>query len=107
MSEHYFGLGRGDVGPGVYQQAAAIAAKHGAHLVHVDLPGEGPRYWFAARNYGAPFDGATERAVLDDLEAGGLARDGVPCLAEMTAGEGPIPCPTCDGTGWLDPEDDQ
>jgi len=72
MSEYFFGLGRGRVGAGVEKRCDKIAGRHGAHIVVVTLPGEGPRYWFAGQNLGFPFDRDMERAVLADLEAAGL-----------------------------------
>jgi len=72
VSEHHFGLGRGRVPSGRADAIDRIARAHGAAFVAVTLPGDGPRYWFACRNYGEPFDSATARTVIDAVEAAGL-----------------------------------
>lgn len=71
MSEYHFGVGHGKVSKAQAQQLNRIARKYDANFVAADMP-EGPRYWFTTDNYGAPFDGATARAVLADAEAAGL-----------------------------------
>ena len=72
MSQFHFGVGRGAIPAKLAKQVDAIAQKHGADFTNVKLPGEGYRYWFSCRNYGAPFDGATAKAVMADLEAAGI-----------------------------------
>lgn len=54
------------------QRANKIARRHGAVLVNYTEPRGEKRHWFEAPNLGAPFDGATARAVADDLERAGL-----------------------------------
>ena len=46
-----------------------IAKKHGAYLVEVTLPGTGYQRWFCCPNRGQPFDHATARAVLDEIDS--------------------------------------
>jgi len=64
MGEYFFGTGRGRIDDKLGRRIDAIARKHGATFVWVDMPGEGPRYWFACPNQGFPFDRATEQATL-------------------------------------------
>lgn len=73
MSEHFFGLGRGEVPDELAEQVEQIAARHDASFVRYDDPAEGPRFWFSCQNLGHPFDKATADAVKADLEAAGLA----------------------------------
>lgn len=68
MSEYMFGVGSAAVGDKLGRKINRIARKHGAEFVWCRLP-EGWRYWFATRNYGAPFDEATRDAVYADLDA--------------------------------------
>lgn len=63
----FFGCGSGRVSDAEYARVLAIAEKHDAYFVRVRLPDNGPRYWFETRNYGDPFNGATARAVLDEV----------------------------------------
>lgn len=72
MSQHFFMVGKGHVSPSLAARLDTIAGKHDAEFVSVDLPGEGPRFWFACPNLGAPFDAQTERAVRDALQGAGL-----------------------------------
>lgn len=69
MSEHFFGSHKGHL----TARADRIAAKHvAAHCNYTEPRGE-RRGWFACRNRGEPFDSATARAVLADIEkAGGI-----------------------------------
>jgi hypothetical protein len=76
MSEHFFGVGRGAVSDELRERIDAIAEEHGATFVNPTLPGEGPRYWFACRNRGFPFDRDTERAVYASLDAAGIVLPG-------------------------------
>jgi hypothetical protein len=64
MNEYMFGLGDGRVGEAEATRIDGIARTHGAYFVRYRAPGSGPRFWFATRNYGDPFNGATARAVL-------------------------------------------
>lgn len=81
MSEHFFGLHRGHL----TAEAGRIAARHGAWHVNYTEPGGERRGWFACPNLGAPFDGATARAVLDDLDArGGIAAFLTPLAGKET-----------------------
>lgn len=85
MSEHFFGCGRGNVKASVYKRINKIAAKHGADFSNPNMPGDGPKYWFACPNRGMPFDGQVERAVWTDLESVGLADENgltAKCFAE-------------------------
>lgn len=68
----FFGLGRGRVDATTRALIDRVAARHGATFVNANLPGEGWRFWFELPNRGAPFDRATARAVLDDLEREGI-----------------------------------
>lgn len=70
MSETFFGCGRGKVAKRIDRALTKLARKHGADFVAVDLPGDGPRYWFAAPNRGEPFDRALAKEVLDAAEGG-------------------------------------
>ena len=72
MDEYHFGVGRGRVSTAIAGRVEKIARKHDATFTSVTLPGDGPRYWFSTRNYGAPHNGATAKAVFDDLDAAGL-----------------------------------
>lgn len=73
MSEYFFGSGNRKVPGHRAARLHRIARKHGAWFVATNIPGDGPRYWFACANRGNPFDQATERAVWAELEAAGLA----------------------------------
>jgi len=86
MSEHYFLLGNGRVPDHVAEAVDAVAARHDAHLCRHDDPATGWRYWLACDNRGAPFDGRTARAVVDDLDAAGLL-DGDALNLDMTPDE--------------------
>jgi len=68
MGEHLFGYGPGHLP----RRADKIAAEHGARLVNYTLPRGEKVHWFTCPNMGAPFDGATAEAVLDDLRKAGL-----------------------------------
>ncbi len=79
MSEYHFGCGKGRVLNGA--AIDTIAREHDAHFIWGDFPGDGPRYWFATRDYGHPFAGATARAVSAAVDAAGgisvrIFRDG-------------------------------
>jgi len=98
MSEHFFGLGAGRVPSVVMTAVDRIAGQHDARIVRYDDPASGWRFWMACPNRGAPFDGATSRAVMTDLESAGLwpptsdlARTVAECLHDhdpaRTAGE--------------------
>lgn len=76
MSEYMFGVGRGQLKTAALRKIDAIAGRHGATITNPKLPGEGWKYWFSAPNRGAPFDGATRLAVIEDLEANGMWIDG-------------------------------
>jgi hypothetical protein len=67
VSEFQFGLHDGHL----TAKAQAIAERHGADHINYTEPRGRKRGWFACRNSGSPFDQATARAVLDDLEAAG------------------------------------
>lgn len=71
MGSFLFGSGSGKVSMSRARKADRIAQRHGARCIVADLP-EGARYWFTAPNMGDPFDKATAKAVLEDLEAAGL-----------------------------------
>lgn len=73
MSEFMFGTGRGRIKASAAKRIDKIAGRHGASFVTADLPGDGPRYWFAGPNLGHPFDQAMADAVWADLEHAGLA----------------------------------
>lgn len=68
MSEHSFGSRRGKLTNEQVDVRERAAKKHGAWFVYADIPGDGPRSWFACRNQGSPFNEATARAVLNELE---------------------------------------
>jgi hypothetical protein len=77
MTEYMFGCGIGYLP----KRADRIARKHGAILVNHCDPGcrcgygcidecpECRRHWFSAQNRGEPFDGATARAVMAEINA--------------------------------------
>lgn len=71
MSEHFFGTGRGKISNKLYRQIEQIANEHGADFTAADMP-EGPRYWFACRNLGEPFDSRTAREVMGAIAAAGI-----------------------------------
>ena len=92
MGDHFFGLGSGRVPSSVMTAVDRIAGPHDAHIVRFDDPAQGWRYWMACPNRGAPFDGATARAVLEELTAAGLwpptadhARTVAECLDDPAA----------------------
>jgi hypothetical protein len=64
MSEHFFGLGKGEISAREEKRVTRIARRFGADFTSVTLPGDGPRYWFSCRNRGEPFDGELARVVL-------------------------------------------
>lgn len=72
MSDYFFGLGKGKVTADAARRAQTIADQHGATFVNPTIPGDGPRYWFACRNRGEPFDRRTAIAVKVALAADGL-----------------------------------
>lgn len=68
MSEYFFGLHAGHL----TARADKIAKRHGAWHVNYTDPGTGQRRgWFGCHNRGAPFDGATARAVMTDIKTAG------------------------------------
>jgi hypothetical protein len=67
MSEFMFGVHDGHL----TAKAQQIAKRHGASHVNYTEPRGRKRGWFACTNQGAPFDQATARAVLADIEAAG------------------------------------
>lgn len=71
MSEFMFGSGPGHL----TNSANEIAEKHDAWLVNYTEPRGEKRHWFATKNLGNPFDGATAKAVLADVEAAGGCRE--------------------------------
>ena len=70
MSEYQFLLGAGHLSA----SANRIAKRHGARLINYTEPRGEKRHWFSCKNLGAPFDGATARAVKEDLIAAGILR---------------------------------
>lgn len=70
-SEHMFGVSREKPTRAAARRMRRIAAKHGAVLVEATIPGTGYQRWYACRNRGEPFDSATARAVLDEIEGRG------------------------------------
>ena len=62
----HFGLGNGKVGKTEQAriQRTIDKANLNATFVAVDSPSLGTRYWFEARNYGAPFDQDLAKSVL-------------------------------------------
>lgn len=88
MGEHFFGTGRGRVSGRESARVDRIARRHGASFVAVSLPGDGPRFWFACPNRGEPFDGATARAVMAEVERVKVSAD----TSETQT------CPGCDAT---------
>lgn len=68
MSVFHFGVGKGVVSATRAKRIERIAARHGAVFYAATIPGDGAKYWFSCRSYGHPFDEATARAVLDDVE---------------------------------------
>lgn len=67
MDEYFFGVRDGKLSVRERKRREAAARKHGARFVYL-RDGDGERSWFACRNLGEPFDGATARAVLAELE---------------------------------------
>ena len=66
---YFFGLHDGHL----TALADKIASRHGASHTNYTEPRGEKRGWFSAPNLGAPFDVATEQAVLDSIErAGGI-----------------------------------
>ena len=65
MSEFHFGCGRGKVSVREQARINRICKKASEPVTFtaVKLP-EGHRYWFSARNYGAPFDGELAKEVM-------------------------------------------
>ena len=72
MSQYFFGLGRGRPSKRKERKINKIAEKHDAYFIVYDDPAQGWRYWFATRNYGEPFNGATRDAVASDLWKAGF-----------------------------------
>ena len=67
MGEYMFGLHSGHL----TAKAEQIAKKHDAWHTNYTEPNGRKRGWFSCKNLGSPFDQATARAVLDDIEAVG------------------------------------
>jgi hypothetical protein len=67
MGTYQFGYGIGAVSKSRAEKINKIAERYVATFVNVNMPGEGPRYWFECANHGAPFDRLTERQVLSDV----------------------------------------
>ena len=76
MSEHHFGCGNGHVSEVIAKRIDRIARKLGASFMTYREPDGSRRYWFSCRNRGAPFDGATAKAVLDAVAASGIVLPG-------------------------------
>lgn len=74
MSEHLFGVGWGKVSDETRAKVEA-ALPDGVSFTNPTLPGQGPRYWFAAPNRGDPFNGRMARDVAEQLELVGLDID--------------------------------
>ena len=77
MDSHFFGLARGRISKATARKVSRIAAAHDAFFIanHRDSCGHqsgDERMWFGCQNRGAPFDGATARAVEADLQDAGL-----------------------------------
>lgn len=72
MSDYMFLSGRGRITDSVARRVRLIARAHGAEFVHVNLPGDGWRFWFVGPNRGFPFDRALENEVADSLRKKGL-----------------------------------
>lgn len=66
MSEHMFGVGKGEVSNAEYRsvEKAARAVRSDVAFACVFLPGTGWRHWFAGPNRGDPHDAAMARDVL-------------------------------------------
>lgn len=68
---YHFGVGTGKVSEAQGKKLDKVARKHGATFTWAQMP-EGWKFWFSARNLGAPFDDAVREAVLREAEAAGL-----------------------------------
>lgn len=73
MGEHHFGVGKGRIDAAMGERIDEVAMSHGAAFVWLDLPGQGPSYWFGCPCRGEASNAQRERAVWADLEAEGLA----------------------------------
>lgn len=72
-----FGIGYGKRSDEWYAKADEVAKRHnawlcGGHPFPGEHRGKGWKHWFACFNHGSPFDQATARAVMDDLQKEGL-----------------------------------
>ena len=77
MNSHFFGLSRGRISKATARKVARIAGTHDAFFISNFSDSSGfqsgdERMWFGCQNRGAPFDGATARAVEADLQDAGL-----------------------------------
>ena len=68
ITEYCFGVQRGRLSEKEQKRRKRIARRHGANFVYADIPGDGWKSWFTCPNRGEPFDGATRRAVMADVE---------------------------------------
>ena len=75
MSDFMFGVSKQKPTRAQAKIMARVAKRHDACLIETTLPGTGYQRWYTARNYGAPFDAATARAVYADLVAAGVYED--------------------------------
>lgn len=86
MSEHLFFVSHDRPTRANAARIERIARDNGATWVETTLPGVGYQSWFACRNMGEPFDGATDRAVRAALAAAGITgADGRIIRAKRTA----------------------
>ncbi len=69
MSEFMFGFSRSKPTRAQAKKMQRAAENHDAWLIQGTFPGVGYQRWFAARNYGSPFDQATAKAVMAEVEA--------------------------------------
>lgn len=72
MGEYLFGVGRGRVTEARAEQIDAVASKYECSFTFANIPGNGPKYWFAGPHRGEPFNDEMARNVIAACEAAGV-----------------------------------
>lgn len=72
MTEHMCCITRKNLTKTQIAACRRIAKANGYSFTFTKMPGTGWQGWFSGRNYGFPFDRASERAIRADIASAGL-----------------------------------